>query len=106
MTITSRFVLPSNLNIKCDECGFNTSDVILARNHDCEVQRHGGRCEDFPCCGHENGDCNGLLYGSDESIKEQVEIAWRTGHGDCDHADGIFNCVDFGDEDEDDDDVD
>lgn len=25
-------------------------------------------CEDFPCCGHERGDCNGGLYGSDESI--------------------------------------
>ena len=26
-------------------------------------------CEDYPCCGHEMGDCEGLLYGSDESIK-------------------------------------
>lgn len=26
-------------------------------------------CEDFPCCGHEAGDCNGFLYGTDESIK-------------------------------------
>jgi hypothetical protein len=25
-------------------------------------------CEDFPCCGHESGDCEGLKYGSDESI--------------------------------------
>jgi hypothetical protein len=25
-------------------------------------------CEDFPCCGHERGDCEGQLYGSDESI--------------------------------------
>ena len=30
------------------------------------------RCEDFPCCGHELGDCNGQKYGSDESIKERV----------------------------------
>lgn len=28
-------------------------------------------CEDYPCCGHEMGDCNGQLYGSDESIKER-----------------------------------
>ncbi len=27
------------------------------------------RCEDFPCCGHELGDCDGSKYGSDESIK-------------------------------------
>ena len=30
-----------------------------------------GACEDWPCCGHEAGDCNGLLYGSDEEIKER-----------------------------------
>jgi hypothetical protein len=29
-------------------------------------------CEDFPCCGHEMNDCDGSLYGSDESIKSQV----------------------------------
>ena len=28
--------------------------------------------EDYPCCGHEAGDCNGMRYGSDESIKEAV----------------------------------
>lgn len=27
------------------------------------------RCEDYPCCGHEMNDCDGSLYGSDESIK-------------------------------------
>ena len=26
-------------------------------------------CEDYPACGHEAGDCDGSLYGSDESIK-------------------------------------
>jgi hypothetical protein len=29
-------------------------------------------CEDYPCCGHELGDCNGEKYGSDESIKAEV----------------------------------
>lgn len=29
-------------------------------------------CEDYPCCGHELGDCEGLKYGSDESLKEQA----------------------------------
>lgn len=31
-------------------------------------------CEDYPCCGHELGDCDGSLYGSDEDIKRAV---WR-----------------------------
>jgi hypothetical protein len=26
-------------------------------------------CEDYPCCGHEAGDCDGQKYGSDEDIK-------------------------------------
>lgn len=29
-------------------------------------------CEDYPCCGHEWGDCEGQKYGSDESIKQAV----------------------------------
>lgn len=29
-------------------------------------------CEDYPCCGHERGDCDGSLYGSDEAIKQAV----------------------------------
>ena len=54
-------------------------------------------CEDFPCCGHEAGDCDGSLYGSDESIKAQVERDWREGHGYCDHENGIYDC-EYGDE--------
>lgn len=30
------------------------------------------RCEDYPCCGHELGDCNGEKYGSDADIRAQV----------------------------------
>lgn len=56
-------------------------------------------CEDYPCCGHEAGDCDGSLYGSDESIKAQVERDWREGHGYCEHEAGIYNC-DGADEDE------
>ena len=44
-------------------------------------------CEDFPCCGHELGDCEGKKYGSDESIKAYVYE-----HINCDHEAGIYNC--------------
>lgn len=50
------------------------------------------RCEDFPCCGHEAGDCTGALYGPDSAIVAQVELEHATGHSQCDHADGMFNC--------------
>lgn len=76
----------------CDECKFTTRDEELMNNHSCFTQQNGGRCEDYPCCGHEAGDCNGQLYGSDEAIKAQVEEAWRTGHGHCDHENGIYEC--------------
>lgn len=59
-------------SISCDECGFSTRDLHLMANHSCDVQEHGGFCEDYPCCGHEFGDCNGLLYGSNEAIKARV----------------------------------
>ena len=58
----------------CDDCGFTSSDVHLVLNHSCDVVSFGGRCEDFPCCGHEAGDCNGLLYGSDESIQRDAAL--------------------------------
>ena len=44
------------------------------------------RCEDYPCCGHELGDCDGSKYGSDEDIKQAVyddldEDNYRDGEG-------------------------
>lgn len=56
----------------CAECGFTTRDIHSMNNHKCEVHQNGGFCEDYPACGHEQGDCNGLKYGSDEAIKEQA----------------------------------
>lgn len=80
------------------ECGFTTTDVALFNAHSCDIGT--GRCEDWPACGHELGDCNGLLYGSDEAIKARVYDDWKNGHGYCEHSAGIFNCDDDG-EDED-----
>lgn len=65
-----------NREVSCTECGFSTRDIALMAAHSCEVQAQGGRCEDYPCCGHELGDCNGLLYGSDEAIKAEVFARW------------------------------
>ena len=58
-------------------------------------------CEDYPCCGHEAGDCDGQKYGSDEAIKARVAWDWAHGHGHCDHAEGIYNCEDVEYDDED-----
>lgn len=90
----------------CPECQFTSADIALLNTHSCSIALQGGACEDYPACGHEAGDCNGLLYGSDESIKAQVYEAIRTGHGSCDHADGFYDCDDMGDEGDEDDDND
>lgn len=79
-------------DISCNDCGFTTRDVALFNNHSCDVQQFGGRCEDYPCCGHEAGDCNGLLYGSDEAIKEHARA-----HVYCDHEAGVYDCEDMED---------
>jgi hypothetical protein len=39
----------------CDECGFSGS-LREIECHSCYVQQQGGRCEDYPCCGHVDGD--------------------------------------------------
>lgn len=71
----------------CGNCGFTTTDVHLLAAHSCDVTSNGGRCEDFPCCGHEAGDCNGLLYGSDEAIKSDPHLL-------CDHNTGVCEVED------------
>lgn len=39
-------------------------------------------CEDWPCCGHEWGDCEGQKYGSDEDIKARVYARIEAGEDD------------------------
>ena len=55
------------------------------------------QCEDFPCCGHERGDCDGSLYGSDESIKADPHLL-------CDHNTGYCEVWDREQDNEGDDD--
>jgi hypothetical protein len=45
-------------------------------------------CEDYPCCGHEWGDCGGQKYGSDESIKNDPHLL-------CDHENGECELAEF-----------
>ena len=71
------------INARCEDCGFASTDVHLVLNHSCDIEEFGGRCEDYPCCGHEAGDCNGRLYGSSELIRNDPHLL-------CDHATG--NC--------------
>ena len=71
----------------CGVCGFGTGDIHLLEHHSCDIQEQGGTCEDYPCCGHEFGDCNGLKYGSDESIKNDPHLLCDHENGECELAD-------------------
>jgi hypothetical protein len=49
-------------------------------------------CEDFPCCGHERGDCEGKLYGSDASIIAREQAKWDDPYYNPDYdMDGDFD---------------
>lgn len=43
----------------CNDCG-STGSLRWMDKHDCETNQelneNGGRCEDYPCCGHTDGD--------------------------------------------------
>lgn len=77
----------------CKECGFATDDQSLMESHSCDVVAFGGACEDFPCCGHESGDCNGLRYGSDAAIQTDPHLL-------CDHNTGACEIWDAEHDDE------
>lgn len=44
-----------SFTVSCNSCGYSGSLGAL-RLHSCQIQEQGGRCEDFPCCGHVDGD--------------------------------------------------
>ena len=46
--------------------------VLPAADDEDEPGAQRGTCDDWPCCGHEAGDCNGGLYDTDEQIKQSV----------------------------------
>ncbi len=47
------------LRATCDDCNFNGT-IHELEMHSCSAeetrQANGGRCEDYPCCGHTDGD--------------------------------------------------
>jgi len=85
LILDDRFTAPS-----CSTCGFSSRDLGLLKNHSCDITLNGGVCEDYPCCGHERGDCNGLLYGSDAAIQADPHLL-------CDHNTGFCE-VDYDDD--------
>lgn len=67
----------------CNDCGYpGTLDAL--KLHSCQIQEQGGRCEDYPCCGHTDGDgCQTLpshtadywteLYYKDPDLYDEMD---------------------------------
>lgn len=45
----------ASFQVTCNDCGFS-DDVDVVKLHSCQIHEQGGRCEDYPCCGHTDGD--------------------------------------------------
>ncbi len=88
-TLATRYTMTAT-----HDCGFSGTLAALEL-HSCDVQEFGGRCEDYPCCGHTDGDgC--------QTKPEHTKDYWLEGPGlehlMCDHEAGV---CDAHDEDED-----
>lgn len=58
----------SQFTVTCNDCGYAGS-VELVKLHDCQIQENGGRCEDYPCCGHTDG-------GGCQTLPEHTSEYW------------------------------
>lgn len=79
-------------------CGFSGT-LAAIELHSCDIEEFGGRCEDYPCCGHTDG-------GGCQTTPEMTSAYYTEGPGRehllCDHEAGI--CDAEPDEDDEDDD--
>ena len=74
----------------CNDCGSNGSTRWMEK-HDCErnqeLNENGGQCEDYPCCGHTDGDgCATLESHTSEYWTDWITARIHAGY-DMDDAD-------------------
>lgn len=79
------------LHIECTSCGFQ-GNLAAVKVHSCYVQEQGGRCEDYPCCGHTDGD------GCQTRPEHTSEYWANNPHLMCDHEAGICDAYDDSDD--------
>ena len=67
----------------CDDCGYSGTLAAL-EVHSCYVQEQGGRCEDYPCCGHtDDNPCERQWYDEPDAFDTT-----KNPHALCDHENG------------------
>lgn len=70
-------------------------DRIMRERQPEHIQRT-GYCEDYPCCGHTPDDpCGYQPYDNPQRMYE-----WAQRHSYCDHEAGIYECEEYGDDDD------
>lgn len=85
----------SKVRAKCAECGHMGSPWELEM-HDCRIAEFGGRCEDYPCCGHtDGGGCQPLP----EHTSEYWSQVMTSGHSHLAYEPGSPEWYDAMDED-------
>ena len=74
-----------NFSATCNNCDFSGSAYAL-NAHDCAHESYlrdagnNGRCEDFPACGHTDGDtCHATAEGTSEYWSDLYAQASRSG---------------------------
>jgi hypothetical protein len=68
----------------CNDC-HTTGSLRWMETHDCQgvqdVNQFGGRCEDYPCCGHMDGECAPQERFTKEYWQDRI---------DPDYPDGVY----------------
>lgn len=63
----------------CADCGYNGTLANLAL-HSCQIEEQGGRCEDYPCCGHTDGDgCQTLASHTSDFYHRNPQFLYEPG---------------------------
>lgn len=62
--------------MQCPDCTYTDRNLHRFQAHTC-TPPSSNYCEDYPCCGHELGDCYGLKYGTDDDLRAHAEMVMR-----------------------------
>jgi hypothetical protein len=93
-------VTVDTLQATCNTCSFSGTLRALEL-HDCDIQLQGGRCEDYPCCGHTDGDgCQTLPTHTSDYYLDNPALT----HLGCDHNTGYCDYEPYEDDEDESDD--
>lgn len=98
MTVTLMKSVEDTMIVTHD-CGYSGT-VAAVKLHDCDIQANGGHCEDYPSCGHTDGDgCQTLpshtsefYYRNPHLLHEPGSPEWQDAMADLDGDEPEWFC--------------